>query len=86
MGSFTVSKSAAKVAKVAKLSITERIVDLKRHTIGYVINGTNVRRADAIAVARLGWVDGVKVAYQNNSPHLIGQDARLYDLPIRVGF
>lgn len=67
------------------LKITERIVDAKRHTVGYVINGSEVTRTEAIRLAKRGWLRNARVAKGNGGTFIIGESTNLYDLPIRIG-
>ena len=74
------------VATKSTLTVTGRVVNQKRHTIGYFISGTAVSRAEAVRLANRGWVDNVAVAKANGKQYIVGKNRSLYDLPIRVGF
>ena len=66
------------------MKVTARIVNIKRHTLGYVINQENYTRYEAVQLARSGLVNGVKVARTGNITHLIGTGNSLYDLPVNL--
>lgn len=73
--------------KVKQLAVTERIVDTKRHTVGYVINGVAVSRAEAVTLANRNWLKGVKVKKAGIQTYLMTDGTnKLYSLPTRVGF
>lgn len=74
------------VSTQSTLTVSGRVVNKKRHTVGYVISGTPVSRAEAIRLANRGWIDGVEVAKSNGKQYIVGKNRSLYDLPIRVGF
>ena len=66
--------------------ISERLLDKKRHTIGYTIGSTDYTRSQAIKEARQGRVSGVRVANGPKGPYLTSTIAgeSLYSLPTRV--
>ena len=63
--------------------VTERIVNTKRHTIGYVINGSEIDRKEAVRLAELGWIRNARPAKGNGGTYLVGENNSLYNLPIR---
>ena len=66
--------------------ITERLLNNKRHTIGYAAGKTDYTRPQAIKAAKAGTITGVKIAKGPQGPYLTsavpGQS--LYSLPTRV--
>jgi hypothetical protein len=67
------------------MEIQERIVSIKRHTVGYVVNGREYTRLQAAKLARQGKVSGVRVVKAESGPYLMGDGYSLYDLPTRFG-
>jgi hypothetical protein len=61
---------------------SERIVSVRRHTIGYVIDGVEHTRREVIDLVKKAKVKNVKVV---DNRHLVGDGFRLYDLPTRFG-
>ncbi len=67
--------------------IRSRIVDVKRHTKGYMIDGMRVTRGVAVKMARRGRIPhvtakrGVDGWYISSLP---SREASLYDLPVKV--
>lgn len=70
---------------VKPLKVTERVVDAKRHTIGYIISGSEVSRSEAVKLAQRGWIRNARVARGNGGTYIVGDNTNLYDLPIRIG-
>ena len=70
-----------------KKRIAKRIVDTKRHTKAYVIDGKRITRGSAVKMARRGHLEDVTA---KKGPHgwfvasLPSAEANLYDLPIVV--
>ena len=64
------------------LKLTERIVSRRRHTIGYVLDGSEYTRRETVKLAKQKQVKNVRVV---NNRHIVGDGIRLYDLPIRFG-
>lgn len=55
------SKSKSKLARKPDMRITKRLVNTKRHTVGYVINGKKYTVAKARHFATQGRIHGVRV-------------------------
>ncbi len=53
--------SSSKPARKPDMRITKRLVNTKRHTVGYVINGKKYTVAKARAFATQGRIHGVRV-------------------------
>jgi len=71
--------------KTKQLTVTKRIVDSKRHTVGYVINDSHVGRDEAVLLATRNWIKGVKIKKTGNNSYLMGDgEHSLYSLPILV--
>lgn len=67
------------------LSISERVVSTKRHTVGFVISRQTYTRAQAIKMAKQGQIKGVRVAHGPQGAYLVSTtDKSLYALPTRV--
>lgn len=69
------------------MQIQGRIVNSKRHTIGYKIGGRNRSRAEAVALASANRVEGVTVRTGSQDERFIaGRPGypRLSDLPTRI--
>lgn len=77
----TASK-AAKTAKVQGMKITCRIVDIRRHTKGYVAGGKKYTVAQIRKLAKSGRVRGVQVV--GNHIQSLPGEKRLTDLPAKV--
>lgn len=64
------------------MTISKRILNKKRHTVGFVISGTEYTRAQAIKLARKGEISGVRVAKGPQGPYLVSSTkTSLYSLP-----
>lgn len=72
------------MSTVKPLKVTERIVNTKRHTVGYVISGAEITRKEAVKLAQRGWISNAKSARGNGGTYLVGEDTNLYDLPVRL--
>jgi hypothetical protein len=69
------------------MKIQGRIVNVKRHTIGFKVGGKNRTRKETVRLAKQGKIDGVTVRAGGNDGSFITsatQDVNLYDLPVRV--
>jgi hypothetical protein len=66
------------------MKITARITDVKRHTLGYVIDNKDYTRYETVKLARSGMVRGVKATRYGNIHHVIGTAKSLYGLPVKV--
>lgn len=77
MGVSSPARSARPSAK-----ITRRIVDKKRHTVGYVVNGKNMTVAQTRRLAESGSIAGIRVV----GSHIQSEPGRrkLTDLPISI--
>ena len=67
--------------KSGLMRISRRIVNSKRHTQGFVINGKSYSRAAAVKMARKGQLAGVQVV-GNHLQATPGASRRLTDLPV----
>ena len=66
------------------MNITERIVSVKRHTVGYVIGNREYTRPQTVSLVRKGQVANARlVNSQTYGKHVIGKGVNLYDLPTR---
>jgi len=74
------------MSKKNKMSVSERIVSDKGHTIGYVIGGEEYTRKQSVKLAKQGKVKDVRtISSVEYDSHLMGHGRRLYDLPTRMG-
>lgn len=66
------------------LRISKRVVNTKRHTVGFVLNGKQVvSRSEAVKMARGSKISGVKVVRSSQGTYLQSTtDRNLYDLPM----
>ena len=64
--------------------ITRRVVNSKRHTVGFLLNGnTYVTRSQAVNMARSSRISGVRVIRSSQGTYLQSTTGRnLYDLPM----
>jgi hypothetical protein len=68
------------------MNISERIISIKRHSIGYVIDGAEYTRNQAIKLAQRGYVTNARVVESAAGDHLVGANGTtLYNLPTRIG-
>jgi len=67
-------------------SITKRIVNTKRHTVGFILSGRErVTRAQAVRLARQSAIRGVRVVRSSQGTYLQSTTSNsLYDLPETV--
>lgn len=63
------------------MKLQQRIVSFKRHTIGYVVDGAELTRREAVELARRGYITNARVVKSVHGPYLMGSQANLYDLP-----
>lgn len=65
------------------VSIIKRIVNTKRHTVGFVLSGNRrVSRNEAVRMARSSRIRGVRVISSSQGSYLQSTTSRnLYDLP-----
>ena len=67
------------------MTISKRVLNKKRHTVGFIISGTEYSRAQAIKLARKGEISGVRVAKGSQGPYLVSATkTSLYSLPTTV--
>jgi len=71
------------MTKANKARITRRLVSVKRHTIGFVINGKNCSRATAVKMAKAGRLNGIHVV-GNHIQTLPARKQKLLDLPQKL--
>jgi len=69
--------------KVKKCRITHRIVSVKRHTLGFVIDGKNCRRSTAVKLAQKGRLNGIHVV-GGHIQTLPTRTQKLLDLPEKL--
>jgi len=69
--------------KTKKCRVTHRLVDVKRHTKGFVIDGKNCRRDTAVALAKRGRLNKIHVV-GNHVQTLPTRKQKLLDLPEKV--
>jgi hypothetical protein len=68
------------------MKIQERIVSVKRHTIGYVVSGQEYTRLQTTKLARQGKLRNVRVVKAEAGPYVMGSRGNsLYDLPTCFG-
>lgn len=69
--------------KMKTLAITKRVVNRKRHTVGFVLTGNlSVSRKEAISMAKKFAIRGVRVINSSQGSYLQSTtDRNLYDLP-----
>jgi hypothetical protein len=66
--------------------ISERIVSVRRHTVGYVIAGQEYTRNQAVKLAKQGKLTNVRLVKGQDRTYLMGRgDPNLYELPMRFG-
>jgi len=70
------------------MRITHRIVSVKRHTTGYMVDGKRMTRGQVVKMARRGNFEGITARkdpwarwYVASNP---SREEKLYDLPILV--
>ncbi len=78
----TNSKKAGGAKKTQGMRITSRVVDVRRHTVGYVAGGKKYSVCQMRTMAAKGKVKGVQVV-GNHIQALPGQK-RLTDLPTKI--
>lgn len=68
------------------MNIEERIVSVKRHTIGYVIGSREYTRNETVSLVAKGKVENARlVRSKTYGKHVTGKGVSLYDLPMRFG-
>jgi hypothetical protein len=68
------------------MQIQERIVSVKGHTIGYVIDGAEFTRNQAVKEATKGRISNARVVNSRTyGKHLVGRGVSLYSLDERPG-
>jgi len=69
------------------MRVMKRIVNTKRHTLGYIVGGKKLTRGKAVKLARRNKLEGV-TAYKRTPRWCIASrpssPVKLYDLPIKV--
>jgi len=76
--------AAATTTKRRARRINRRIVNTKRHTVGYIITGNErISRSQAVRMAGSGELSGVRVVGGGSQSYIqsTNNDRRLYDLP-----
>jgi hypothetical protein len=70
------------------MTIRERIISVKRHTIGFVIDGAEFTKKQTIDAAKKGRITNARIVKNRlYGSHLVGQQGtKLYDLPTRFSF
>jgi plasmid maintenance system antidote protein VapI len=71
---------------MATARINRRILDTKRHTVGYVITGNKrITRKEAVRLAKRNQISGVRIVNGQTSDYLMSTTKRsLQDLPIVI--
>ena len=65
--------------------ISERIVNVQRHTVGFVVNREELTRKQTVKMVKQDRIKGVRVCHGPFGPYLASTTRRsLYRLPIRV--
>ena len=67
-----------------KSRITHRICNVKKHTLGYVIDGKNCRRSTAVNLAKQGRLEDVQVVGDHIQVRPTSKRRRLLDLPEKL--
>lgn len=67
------------------MQIQERIVSLKKHTIGFVVDHKELTRAEAVKAVKRGQIKNARIVNSNAyGAYLVGEGkVTLYDLPTR---
>lgn len=78
----TAQKMNKKNSTKSQMRITSRIVNVRRHTTGYLINGKEYTVAQARNMASKGQIAGVRVV--GNHLQATSGSRRLVDLPTQV--
>lgn len=70
----------------AKSRINRRVLNTKRHTVGYVITGNKqVTRSQAVTLAQRGQLSGVRIVKNGKTSYLQSTTKRsLQDLPVTM--
>ena len=71
------------MTKVKKCRVTHRITSTKRHTLGYTIDGKNVRRSTAVKLARSGKLNNI-IVVGSHIQTLPSRKQKLLDLPEKL--
>jgi hypothetical protein len=65
------------------MKIQARIVNKKRHTLGYLVDGREYSRYETVQLAKMGYVTEVQVVRAGKKVHVVGKRRSLYSLPTR---
>jgi hypothetical protein len=65
------------------MQIQARLVSVRKHTIGYVVDRRELTRNEAVREARRGRIINAKVVNNAYGTHLMGIGQSLYSLPSR---
>ena len=76
------SGTTARKAKTQSMKITSRIVDIRRHTTGYVAGGKKYSVSQIRNMASKGRIRGVQVV--GNHVQAVPGQKRLTDLPTKI--
>lgn len=71
------------MSRTASMKITHRVVSVKRHTLGYVINSRNYTVSQARKFAQQGRLSGVRVV-GNHIQSIPGRRGPLSNLPLKL--
>jgi len=67
------------------MKINARLVNKKRHTVGYMVGSTHRDRKTTISMARRGAVNGVKVCGKGSGAYLVSEGSTaILDLPEKI--
>ena len=69
--------------KTKKCRVTHRIISVKRHTLGFTIDGKNCRRSTAVKLARQGKLNQIHVV-GSHIQTLSSRKQKLMDLPEKL--
>lgn len=65
--------------------ITRRIANVRRHTVGFIVNGRRVTRSEAVRMARSGTLRNVRVVGSGSSAYIQGTNGMsLLNLPVTI--
>jgi len=68
------------------MKIQKRLVNSKRHTIGYMVGSSWKTKNQAIGLAEEGKIQNARVVYADYGVHIKGTEGRLEDLETWVDY
>ena len=68
------------------MKVRKRRANSQDHTLGYLVGNNWRTRKEAVALARQGKVDGVRIVGRGRTQHLrsVSTACNLYDLPVQM--